>query len=224
MHQGGGDLRALLVAEGERLDRVVQALAEAELGEQRLAARGGVGLAEAVQPGQVDHLLEHLHLRVQPALLGHVAEVPAVRVGDGAAVQQHGAAVRGEHAEHDAHGGGLAGAVAADEAGEPARDDLERDVVENPPRAVALRDAGEIEKARKGGDPGEHCGHVSTVFRGCVARTSPARGILAGLRRSACGGAVPRRRVCGAAVLRCCGLAVCGGARACSRREHTLFG
>ena len=32
----------------------------------------------AVQPGEVDDLLEHLHLRVQPALLGHVAEAAAV--------------------------------------------------------------------------------------------------------------------------------------------------
>ncbi len=125
VHERRGDLRALLVAEREALDGVVRALAEAEPLQQleRVAARGGRG--PAVQPGEVHGLLEHAHLRVEAALLGHVAEATSVDVGDGPAVERHRAAVGREHAEDDAHGRGLAGAVAADESGEAAVADRE---------------------------------------------------------------------------------------------------
>ena len=78
VHERRRDLGALLVAERERLDGVVRALAEAESLEQLegVAVRGG--RAPAVQAGEVDRLLEHPHLRVEPALLGHVAEAAAV--------------------------------------------------------------------------------------------------------------------------------------------------
>ena len=101
----------------------------------------------AVQAGEVDGLLEHPHLRVQAALLGHVAEAATVGVGELGAVEGHRAAVGGEHAEDDPHRRGLAGAVAADESGHAAVADIEADVCEHLLRAEMLVDVSNLEHA-----------------------------------------------------------------------------
>ena len=77
----------------------------------------------------------------------HCTRWSAAAIGRGhlGAVERHGARVLGEHAEGDAHRGGLAGAVASDEAREPAGPDVESDIVEHAPPAVALGDPGELE-------------------------------------------------------------------------------
>jgi hypothetical protein len=75
----------------------------------------------AVQAREVDDLVADAHLRVQAALLGHVAEAPAHRGVDRPALPAHLAAVGLEDAEHDPHRGRLARPVGADEAEEPAR-------------------------------------------------------------------------------------------------------
>jgi hypothetical protein len=130
VHERGGDLRALLIAERERLDVVAEALAETELLEQGARA-GPASAAEAVQAGEVDDVLEHLHLRVEAALLGHVAEAAPVGRGHPRAAEGDGAAVPGEHAQDDPHRRRLARAVAADEARSAAGGDGERHVVEH---------------------------------------------------------------------------------------------
>ncbi len=145
VHEGGGDLRALLVAEREALDRVVRALAEAEALEQLERVAPGRRGRPAVQAGEVHGLLEQAHLRVQAALLGHVAEAAAVGVGERGAAEGHRAAVGREHAEDDPHRGGLAGAVAADESGEAAVADGEAHRIEGEALAVALGDVVEFE-------------------------------------------------------------------------------
>ena len=53
VHQRGGQLDALLVAQGQLLDRVVAALGDAEPLGQRVGRAGGGGPVQAVQSGQV---------------------------------------------------------------------------------------------------------------------------------------------------------------------------
>ena len=128
VHQRGGELDALLVAEAELLYRVAAPVAQAEPGQPQVGRAVCVVGAHAVQLGEVDQLVEHAHPRVEPALLGQVADPPAGAQRDRLAVHAYLAGVRGEHAEHDAHGGGLAGAVAPDEAEDLSGRDAEADV------------------------------------------------------------------------------------------------
>ena len=82
---------------------------------------------EPVEPREVDELIEHAHLRVQAALLRHVAE-PAARLGvDWSPEPPHLARVRLQHAEGDPHRGRLAGAVRTDEPDHLARPRPEND-------------------------------------------------------------------------------------------------
>ena len=115
VHERGRELDALLVAERELLGAVVGALAQPEPLDPALGRRGRLALVVAVQPRHVDDLFADAHLRVQPALLRHVAEAPAHRGVDGPVAPADLAAVGLEHAEDDPHRGGLAGAVGADE-------------------------------------------------------------------------------------------------------------
>ena len=114
--EGGGELDALLVAQGEPLDLVVAAPGDAEaLGPLPTGPAGGGGV-DAVEPGEVGQLLADPHPGVQAALLGHVADAAADPGVDRCAVPGHRARVGGERAHDDAHGGGLAGAVGPHEA------------------------------------------------------------------------------------------------------------
>ena len=70
---------------------------------------------------EVDELVADPHLRVQPALLGHVAEPAAQSRGRRAALPAHLPASAAQHPEHDPHRRRLAGAVGADEAEHLAR-------------------------------------------------------------------------------------------------------
>jgi hypothetical protein len=88
-----------------------------------------------VQPPQVDQLVADGHLRVQPALLRHVSEALPIGPGQRPPAEGHRAGVGGEHTEDDPHRGGLAGSVGADEPGQPAGGDVERDLLEH--RTVA---------------------------------------------------------------------------------------
>ncbi len=129
MHERGGELHPLLVAEGERLHAVAEPVGDPEA--LRPGPRGpvGVGRARPVQAGEVGELVAHPHLRVQPALLGHVAEARAHLGVHGPALPAHLAAIGGEDPEHDAHRGGLALAVRAHEAEELAGGDGEGQAV-----------------------------------------------------------------------------------------------
>jgi hypothetical protein len=145
VHQGGGDLGALLVAEGELLELLAGAFAQAEPLEEPGRAAFGVGAAQAVQPAEVDDLVVHGHRRVEAAFLGHVAEAVADRSGQRPAVEGHLTGVGGQHAEDDPHGGGLAGAVRADEPGQPAARHGERDVLQNRPVPEAAADGIDVQ-------------------------------------------------------------------------------
>jgi hypothetical protein len=137
MHQRRGELHTLLVPERELLDAVAGTLGHAET----LDPVGGrvVGLAgrQPVQPGEVLELVPDPHLRVQPSLLRQVADALAHLVVHGSAAPADLAGVRFQHAEDDPHGGGLAGAVGADEPEHLPLAHGERQVVEGDQVAVA---------------------------------------------------------------------------------------
>jgi hypothetical protein len=145
VHERGGELDALLVAQRQRLHAVARPLGEAEPLDP--AAGGGRGGARvrAVQAREVDELVAHAHLRVQPALLRHVAEARPRGGVHPLSAPAHLAAVGREHPEHDPHRRRLAGAVGPDEAEQLAGRDGERDPVERDDVAVAAGEVGQLE-------------------------------------------------------------------------------
>ncbi len=118
---------------------------EAELVEQLAGPPLGRTRGVAVQPREEDELVEHRHLRVEAALLGHVAEAAALGRPHRRALPEHLARVGREDAHDDPHRGGLAGAVGADEAGEDAGPDGEPDVVEREHRAEPAGQGAQFE-------------------------------------------------------------------------------
>ncbi len=117
----GRELHALLVAERERLGAVPLAVADAEDLGRALRLGPGVRGLEPVQAREIDELVEHPHLRVQAALLRHVAEAATHLGVHGSAAPADLAGVGLQHAEGDPHRRGLAGAVRTDEAHHLAR-------------------------------------------------------------------------------------------------------
>jgi hypothetical protein len=116
VHERRGELHALLVAERELLDAIPGALAEPQALDPAIGRRPRRAGVEPVQPREVDELVAHAHLRVQPTLLRHVTEARPGLERHRPPVEAHLAAVGREHAEDDAHRSRLAGAVRADEA------------------------------------------------------------------------------------------------------------
>ena len=94
--QRDAELDPLLVAERERLDRVVGPRRDPEALHPAVRRRARVGLARAVQPRHVEELVVHPHLRVEAALLGHVADAPPRLGVDRRAAPEHLARVGGE--------------------------------------------------------------------------------------------------------------------------------
>ena len=121
VHERGGDLRALLVAEREGLDVVAEALAESELLEQRGGAGRGIRSSRSRAGARGRRSAR------APSSSGR-ARAPRACTRSGGDRMPSPRRRRasplpasfGEHAQDDPHGRGLAGAVAADEAGEAA--------------------------------------------------------------------------------------------------------
>jgi hypothetical protein len=130
-----GDLGTLLVAQRQLLQRVAGALAQPQPLDQVLGVAAHRVGAETVQAAQVDELVADGHLRVQAPLLGHVPDPAADLAGQPTAFPGHLARVGGEHAHDDAHRGGLARAVRADEPGHAPGGDVEGHPVEHLPVA-----------------------------------------------------------------------------------------
>ncbi len=150
VHERDAELDPLLVAERERLDAVARALGQPEPLEPALRGRRCLGARQAVQRGEVGELVEHAHLRVQAALLRHVAEAGARVEVDRPAAPADLAAVGLEHAEDDAHRRGLAGAVRTHEAEELPRLDREGEAVEGDDVAVAAREFDDLQHPHSG--------------------------------------------------------------------------
>ena len=107
-------------------------------------ARGGRGV-QAVQPGEVGDLLADLHLRVEAALLRHVADPAADLLVQRPALPADLAGVGADQAHGDPHRRRLAGAVGAAEAEHRAGRDGEADAVEHVVVAEALVQPVELE-------------------------------------------------------------------------------
>ncbi len=147
--QRGRELDALLVAVRQLLELGLGAVGEAHPLEP--VVRGGIrGLAaQAVLLGEVAELLGDPHARVQAALLGHVPEAqPRVAV-DRRTGPADLAAVRAGQAEDDAHRGGLAGAVGAEEPDDAARAGREAGPVERGDAPIAF---GQVVDLKHAGD------------------------------------------------------------------------
>ena len=82
--EGADQLHALLVAEREVLEVAPRPVAEVEALQPANRPFARRRLAQSAQPAEVDELVADAHGRVQPALLGQVAEAAANRVVDGA--------------------------------------------------------------------------------------------------------------------------------------------
>lgn len=91
-----------------------------------------------MQPREVGELFSDAHLGVEAAFLGHVAEAAPLLLAYRSPVPADLAAVGLGHAHDDAHRGGLARAVRADEAADPPGVHGERHTVERGHRPVLL--------------------------------------------------------------------------------------
>jgi hypothetical protein len=131
-----------------------------------------------VQAREVHELVAHPHLGVEAALLGHVAKPGPRRGVHGPVAPGDRAAVRLQHAEHDAHGGGLAGAVRTHEAEHLPRRDREGDAVQGGDLTEAARQAGEHEhrasviRARRGDRAVVHTGSAHEDTDPSLVQTS----------------------------------------------------
>ena len=143
MDERGGELDALLVAERQVLDAIVRPLRDAQDLDRLGGPTRSVGPRQPVEPRQVHQLLQHLHLRIQAALLRHVPEPPSRLRIDRAPVPSDLAGVGLQHAERDAHRGRLARAVRPDEPDDLAVGDRERHAVE---RDDVAEPTGEVEQ------------------------------------------------------------------------------
>ena len=77
MDEGSGQLDALLIPERQRLHAIVRITDHLEELEELRGAAARHALGRAAQPRQVHELFTHAHLRIEPALLRHVAEAAA---------------------------------------------------------------------------------------------------------------------------------------------------
>ena len=111
MDDGGDELNLLLHALAQGLELLVAPLAQVKPLEPLLHLVGGRGLVHTLEPGQIHYLVAHLHLLVQAALFGQIADVHHVIVGDGTAVELHRATVLVGDAVDDAYQRGLASTI-----------------------------------------------------------------------------------------------------------------
>ena len=139
--EAGGEVEPAAHAAGERPHEPVGGVGEAQALEQLVGPRADHG------PRQVVEAADHLEVRarreqaVDGGLLAGQAELRAHdrRVGDDVVAGDRRAALgRAQQRGQDAHGGGLAGAVVAEQAEHRALGDVEVDVAQRPEVAVAL--------------------------------------------------------------------------------------
>ena len=169
MDQRRDELGALLIAVREPLHWIVSPLGQAEAVQpaQRAGARSPP--AQTAEPAQVGQLVENPHLRVEAPLLGHVAELEALRRPDGPAPPPDRSPVGPLDAENDPHRSRLACAVGAEETEDGSGWNREGQPVQRYRLAVAARQTGKLE----GPAPGS--GRAGTQFPRNVHRTYLAR-------------------------------------------------
>ena len=136
MDERADQLDPLLVAEREILEVVPDPVSESEVGEPPRRLCPGVVAGQATESPEVLELVEHFHRRVEPTLLGEVAEAAAGLVVDAPTVPANLAGVEGDETEDRPHRGGLAGAVGPEKTGHRAWLDGEGHAVEGTNLAV----------------------------------------------------------------------------------------
>ena len=139
------ELDALLVAVGQLLELRLRPVGETHPVEPLERGRVGGLARQPVLLGEVAELLRDPHPRIEPTLLGHVAETQAGVAIDRRALPPDLAAVRPGEPEDAAHRRGLAGAVRAEEADDAAWVRHERRAIEGDDRAVALGEVKDLE-------------------------------------------------------------------------------
>ncbi len=92
-----------------------------------------------------DELVDDLHLLVEAALFGQIADAVEVLAVEGLAEELHVAGVGHGDADHHADGGGLAGAVGAEEAEHAAGLDLEGEIFDGDFGVVGFADLLEFD-------------------------------------------------------------------------------
>ena len=116
------ELDLLLVALAELLGAAVREVRDrGTVSSQCRAWAPGPVTRQAIERGEVDQLLEDRHPRVQATLLREVAPRATRQLGRRGAVPADLALVGVQDAQADAHRRGLARAVGAEEAEDPAR-------------------------------------------------------------------------------------------------------
>ncbi len=104
-------------------------------------------LRHAPQLAEPHELVEHLHRRVEAALLGQVTESAARCEVDRATVPADLAGVERGQAEDGPHGGRLAGTVRAEESGDGPRLHVERHAIERSDGAIGAHEALDLQHA-----------------------------------------------------------------------------
>jgi hypothetical protein len=131
VHERGRQLHSLLVAVRQRPDLAGCPVPHRKASEPPGSGGGGRGRVHPVQPADVLDLLGREHVRIQDPFLRHVAEAAPFGGPDRGTVPPHRAAVKIGQAEDGPHGGGLAGAIRAEEPHHLPRRDAEAQVVES---------------------------------------------------------------------------------------------
>lgn len=130
MDESGGQLDALLVSVGKRLDRISHTTAEPEPVQPLLRRLTCVSFRHAMEPSEVCELVAGSHLRVETPLFGHVAEAEEIVGIDRIAIPCHRAGVGAEETEDRSHRRGLTRPVGTEEAEHASRSYFEAAPVE----------------------------------------------------------------------------------------------
>ncbi len=129
VQDGGDELRLLLHALRELVRLLLPPVGEPEPLEPGAQPRLGLLAAHALDGGHEDELLLEHHARVEPALLGHVADAVARRVVGGLAEDLDRAGVGAQDVHDHPQRGRLAGAVRPQQAEDAAPGNLEGQVL-----------------------------------------------------------------------------------------------
>ena len=140
VEHGDDKLHLLLHAFREFLELLVPPRHDAERFKPHFKAALSLGVGEAFELREVNGLLAYLHLFVQPALLGQVADAPHVVGAECVPVKRDFAAIGGGDAVDDAYERGLARAVGPEQAEHLAARHADAHVVERGVLRVAFHD------------------------------------------------------------------------------------
>ena len=124
----------------ELLDLLVPPVLNAEPDEPLLQPHDGFAARKSLETGEEDGLFAHLHLFIEAALLGEIADAVDIFRGDFAVAEQHAARIGRRDAVDDAYQGRFARSVGAQQSVDRALGDGERYVVERRVRGIAFGD------------------------------------------------------------------------------------